>query len=246
MFASRTMPPELISSTIRVRGVGYERIVVRTHWIQPGEGMPAVVRRYLQPVCRPGDVAIVSEKATVIASDLGIPASEVRPGRLASWLARRVRPTPGSRGISIPEKMELVVRETGAWRVMLAACAAALTRPLHLKGAFYVIAGRVARGMDGMRPPLEDVLLPPLHPREAKRIAQDLAAELGTTVAIVDINDRGGCVRAVSGRRPTKRELMEILRDNPLGQRDQQTPLGIVRRAANGGGDAQRSNGARR
>jgi hypothetical protein len=81
--------------------------------------------------------------------------------------------------------------------------------------------------MDGMRPPLEDVLLPPLHPR----VAREIASELGTTVAIVDINDRGGCVRAVSARRPTKRELMRILRDNPLGQRDRRTPMGIVRRS---------------
>ena len=223
---------QLDRSTVDVRGARYERIVVRTHWIQPGEGIHAVVRRYLRPLCREGDVVIVSEKATVIASNLGLPASDVRPGRLARALARRVRPTAGSRGISIPEKMELVIRETGAWRVLLAACPAAVTRPLNLKGAFYVIAGRVARGMDGMRPPLEDVLLPPLHPRVAREIASELEAELGTTVAIVDINDRGGCVRAVSARRPTKRELMQILRDNPLGQRDRRTPVGIVRRSS--------------
>ncbi len=68
MFAARMPGPEtsdvaaLSRSTIEVRGARYERIVVRTHWIQPGEGMRSVVRRYLRPLCRDGDVAIVSRR----------------------------------------------------------------------------------------------------------------------------------------------------------------------------------------
>jgi hypothetical protein len=81
-----------------------------------------------------------------------------------------------------------------------------------------------------MRPPLEDLLLPPLDAAEAVTIARDLERALGLTVAIVDINDRGGSVRCVSGGDPDPRLLLQVLRDNPLGQRAQSTPVGLVRR----------------
>jgi hypothetical protein len=50
-------------------------------------------------------------------------------------------------------------------------------------------------------------------------------------VAIVDINDRGGSVRAVAGPAMSKRRLAAVLADNPLGQRDQGTPIVVVHRA---------------
>lgn len=93
-----------------------------------------------------------------------------------------------------------------------------------------MIAGPFVRAVDGMRPPLEDVLLPPLDPRDAAEIAGQLEGSLRAAAAIVDINDRGGSIRALSPSAPPARELMRVLRDNPLGQRDTSTPIGLVRR----------------
>jgi hypothetical protein len=84
--------------------------------------------------------------------------------------------------------------------------------------------------MDGMRPPFEGTLIPPLAPRVAHRIARSLADRLGAPVAIVDMNDRGGSIRTLSRPVMTRRRLRRILADNPLGQRDERTPIGIVRR----------------
>jgi hypothetical protein len=223
-------PRDVIRSTVEVGGAAYECLAVRTHWIQPGEDIVAVARRYLAAHLRPGDCAIVSEKATVIATGGGVPVAEVSPGRLARVLARSVRPIGDSRGLSIPEKMQLVVNRVGRARVVLAAAVSAVTRPLGIHGAFYTIAGDYARAVDGMRPPLEHVLLPPLDPRDAAELAGRLEASLQAAAAIVDINDRGGSIRALSPGAPGARELMQALRDNPLGQRDRSTPIGVVRR----------------
>ena len=127
--------------------------------------------------------------------------------------------------------MQLVIDRTGTLRIVAATLASAITRPFGLRGAFYLIAGRNARGMDGMRPPLEHMLIPPLDPREAARLAEKLADAVSVPVAIVDINDRGGSIRALSRHAPPARLLQRVLRDNPLGQRDQATPLGLVRPA---------------
>jgi hypothetical protein len=223
---------EPIRSSVSVSGYRYERLVVRTHWITGGEDLAAVLERYLAPLTRPGDWVIVSEKATVIASKRAVPADAVRLGRLAAFLASRVHPAEGSRGISVPEKMQFVVDRVGKVRVLAAAFVSAATRPFGIHGAFYVVAGRVARAIDGMRPPWDDLLLPPLNPRDALDIARGLEGRIGVPVAIVDINDRGGSIRAVSSPKVPRRRLGAILRDNPLGQRSEQTPIGIIRRAS--------------
>jgi len=211
-------------------GDAYEVTVARTHWIESGEDIVAVVRRYLGPRVKDGDCVIVSEKACVIAAGAGIPLVDVEVRPLARLLARWVRPVGDSKGLSIPEKMQLVIDRTGRGRVLLATVAAAATRPFGVRGAFYVVAGDNARGMDGGRPPLEHLLLPPMDPREAFDLARRIEADAGVAAAVVDINDRGGSIRALSPMAPPAKSLLQILAENPLGQRDQSTPIGFVRR----------------
>jgi F420-0:gamma-glutamyl ligase len=215
---------------VDVGGITYERAVVRTPWIRVGDDLGTTLIERLKPILRYGDLAIVSEKAVTIAEGLTVPAADVTVSSLANRLAGLVQPTEGSRGLSIPEKMEYVLRDAGPPRILLATAAAAVTRPIGLRGGFYIVAGRVARAMDGMRPPFEGTLIPPLAPRVAHRIARSLADRLGAPVAIVDMNDRGGSIRTLSRPVMTRRRLRRILADNPLGQRDERTPIGIVRR----------------
>lgn len=191
--------------------------------------MGAAMATALAPILQPGDVALVSEKALVISAGLGVPVDRIAVSPLARWLAGRVRPTEGSKGLSIPEKMEYVLRESGRVRLLAAVAVAGLTRPLGLRGGFYLVAGRVARAMDGLRPPFEHLLLASLSPRVAKAMALRLSARLGNPVAVIDMNDRGGSIRAVSHPVISKRRLRRALADNPLGQRDTRTPIGLIR-----------------
>lgn len=207
----------------------WERVVVRTPWIVPGDDLGDVLLRHLAGLLAPGDLVIISEKAATIALERGVPLDTVEVGHLASWLTRWVRPRGDSRGLSVPEKMQYVVDAVGRPRIVLATMAAALTRPVGVRGAFYVVAGRRARSIDGGRPPFEHLLLPPLEPKVARGVALALATRIGHPVAIVDINDRGGSVRAVAGGSIGPRLLRSILQDNPLGQRDTRTPIGLVR-----------------
>ena len=68
-----------------------------------------------------------------------------------------------------------------------------------------------------------------LGPENPDQVAAEIYASLGKPVLITDINDIGG---VIMGAAPlsTDRELMAaILRDNPLGQSHEQTPMGIIR-----------------
>ncbi|HEY8415225.1 MAG TPA: hypothetical protein VIK99_05575 [Thermaerobacter sp.] len=218
------------TSTVVVGGRTFERVIVQTHWFERGEDLAATLRRYLAPWLRPGDHVIISETAVIATRGRMIPATEVRPGRLATLLARRVRPIGWGQGLSVPAKMQVAIEETGRLRILAAAAAAALTRPLGMRGVFYYIAGTGARSLDGMREgsPYEGYVIPPLRRNEARAIAGELAGALGAPVHIVDINDNGGTIRASSHPFP-HRLLLAILRDNPLGQGNRCSPIGLIR-----------------
>jgi F420-0:gamma-glutamyl ligase len=182
---------------------------------------------------RPGDTVAVSEKVVVLLTGRAVDIATVQPGALARVLAGRVRPRTGSRGLSIPEKMEYVVRTVGVPRVIAAAVCGSITRPIGMHGTFYRVAGSVARDIDGGRPPYESLLFPPLEPAVAHEISTDLerALGVGVGVGIVDLNDFGGSIRAVSPQSLPARTLAAVLADNPMGQRSTSTPMMVIRPA---------------
>jgi len=96
---------------------------------------------------------------------------------------------------------------------------------------FYRIAGRNVAAIDGPTP----YTLPPynryasLGPSHPNKVAQSLSDALSVPVAIVDANDLG--VEVLGASRGLNCTLvLELFRDNPLGQGSQQTPLCILRR----------------
>lgn len=220
--------PVLVSE-VRVGGRRWRRLLVRTPWIHTGDDLKTILRVSLLPHAKPNDLVVISEKATTIALGAVVPIETVTVGPLARRMARFVRPIGVSKGLSIPEKMQYVIDAIGRPRAILALLAAGLTRPFGIRGAFYLMAGHKARAMDGGRPPFEHLLLPPLTPQRSQAHAIELSRALGFDVAIADINDRGGTIRAVSGGPIPPRLLRRILEDNPMGQRDARTPIGLIR-----------------
>jgi F420-0:gamma-glutamyl ligase len=215
---------------VRVDGVDYRRHPVRTRWLTEADGLVTPLREHLR-LLRSGDTVAVSEKVVVLLTGRAVDITTVQPGPLARVLAGKVRPRTGSRGLSVPEKMEYVVRTVGSARVIAAAVGGAMTRPLGMHGTFYRMAGTVARDIDGGRPPYESLLFPPLEATVAHTIATDLERALGVGVGIVDLNDFGGSIRAVSPRSLPARTLAAVLADNPMGQRSTSTPMLVIRPA---------------
>lgn len=233
MICARTQPvpdhPAIARlDLVESGGRHYTRYLFTTRWLHADNELPVVLAETVADHVRTGDTVFVAEKVAILLTGRSVHASSVRVGRLARTLAGRVRPIGTSRGLSIPEKMQYVVDHVGAPRILLAVGAAALTRPLGISGAFYRIAGHFARDLDGMRSPYVDTLLPPLPPADAHQLACGLAAAIGHPVAIVDINDRGGSIRAVSPGGTTPATLLAVLADNPLGHSQQATPIGLL------------------
>lgn len=123
-------------STRVVAETTWSRLCLRTPWLTAEDDLSSMLRQALTPHARPGDTVAVSEKIVVLLTGGAIPAADVVPGRLAIFLSRRVQPVGNSRGLSIPEKMQLVLDRRGRLRVLVAAASAALLRPLGRRGSF--------------------------------------------------------------------------------------------------------------
>lgn len=225
-------------SQLDVDGRRWERRLVRTHVIQPGDDLVETVARYTQGHLRPTDWVFVGQKAASIAQGRLVREKDVHPRPLAVFLARHVRRSPFGFGLGRPATMEIALREGGVLRLLLAAAVHVAGRPFGRTGDFYRIAGPRVATIDGATswalPPYNQYIV--LHPTDPAGLARRIAQRVGAPTAIVDLNDLGGAVLGYSaGVDP--QTLLKVLADNPLGQGPYRTPLGFARpvRAVDGG-----------
>ena len=218
---------------IQVDGVSYRRLPIVTHLITDQDDICDVAEKYGKPVLsQPDDVLFISEKCVACTQKRAIPMEDIHPRKLATWLSKHVTKTPHGIGLGMPETMEMALREVGTPRILFASFISVIGKKLfHKKGWFYKVAGYRARSIDGpchnTIPPYNHyVVLGPLKPDQ---VARDIAQRIGYDVCIVDINDLEGQILGVSSKRLDKDLYARILKDNPLGQDDQQTPMGVIR-----------------
>ncbi len=222
--------------TVELDGARFDRIPLKTRVVVEGDDLDAFVTEYAAESVRAGDILFVTEKIVAITQGRSYPVDSIRPRRLAVFLSRYVTRTPYGIGLGMPETMEMALRECGTPRILFAAAVSAVTKAFGRKGDFYRIAGDKARAIDGptagtIPPYNEAVVLGPEDPDGVARHLQSLLRP-GVEVAVVDINDLGGNILGSTLGRAGDDRLVRILRDNPLGQGHQSTPLGIVRAAS--------------
>lgn len=223
------------SLTVEVDGAVYERLPIKTRLVVREDDIVQVVSEYAADVVRDGDLLFVTEKIVGITQGRAYPISEVEPRKLATFLSKYVTKTSHGIGLGMPETMEMALRECGTPRILFAAAVAAVTKLVGRRGDFYRIAGPKARAIDGPTkntiPPYDSHVV--LGPARPDGVAADIAAALGRKidVLVVDINDFGGNILGSTATKVTNELVLKVLKDNPLGQDHQSTPLGVIRRA---------------
>ena len=221
----------------------WARVPLRSELLKPGSDIVSAIARSIDSLARDGvqphdgDVVLVSEKALAISQGRSYPVDEITTTPLARTLSRFVSRLPTGVGLAHPTTMQLALDEAGAPRILLAAAAAAVTRPLGMRGVFYRVAGAGVNAIDGPSklnlPPYDTwATKAPVDPEgAAERVAAELRRHTGRrlAVAIIDASDLGAEVFAIAG--PVSRDdVIAVVADNPLGQSDEQTPFGLVRR----------------
>ena len=216
-----------------VNGVDWLRIPIKTCLITNEHDMKNIVDEYAREQMQEGDILFISEKAVACTQNRAIPMEDIKPRKLAVTLSKYVTKTPAGIGLGIPETMEMALQECGTLRILFAAFCSVIGKLLGKKGWFYIVAGPKARGIDG---PTEGTIPPYDHyvvltPADPMGTSKRLAKALGHPVAIVDINDLGANILGFSEKEPSMELLGKILGDNPLGQGEECTPMGIIRKA---------------
>lgn len=216
---------------ITVDGKTYSRLAIKTHIITDADNICDVAEKYASEHLTEGDILFITEKIVACTQKRAIPMTEIKPRPLAKLLCKFVLKTPHGIGLGIPETMEMALRECGTLRILFAAGVSVIGKLLKKRGWFYMVAGEKARSIDGPC----DCTIPPyngyvvLGPENPDEVAKDVSLRINAPVLITDINDLGG---QILGAYPTTidRDLMtRILKDNPLGQSREQTPMGIIR-----------------
>ncbi|HCX64155.1 MAG TPA: F420-0--gamma-glutamyl ligase [Eubacteriaceae bacterium] len=216
---------------VEINGTTYLRIPIKTHVVMKDDVLIDVIKKYISDVKQPGDLLFISEKIVAITQGRAYPLKDIKPRPLANTLSKYVTKTPAGIGLGMPETMEMALREVGTPRILYAAFMSAITKLLGKKGVFYDIAGYKAKSIDGPTPNTippynQYVVLGPEHPKE---VAEEISKACGIDVAVVDINDLDGDVLGSSSKKYDDQTIVRILKDNPLGQDHEQTPLGIIR-----------------
>ncbi len=214
----------------------YERILFKTHFIKPGEDIAEVISHYTQNYRQEGDVIFVSDKAVANSQRRSIHSDDIKPGFFARFLCRFVSVSPAGMGIGTPQKMQVAIEQAGLLRILFAAFVSVITKLFGIRGVFYKIAGDTVTRIDGKAgysdwsgpkgPYWDYVVLPSANPNE---VAERIKEKTGCSAVVADINDLDGYITGFSEDKLKDWDFKEILKDNPMGQENNQTPIGIIR-----------------
>lgn len=220
------------SLTIEVDGTTYERYPIKTHVVTDADDIRDVAEKYTKDVIEEGDILFISEKCVACTQKRAIPMEEIKPRPLAKLLCKFVYKSPYGIGLSIPETMEMALRECGTFKILFAAVCSAFGKLVGKRGIFYDIAGVKAKSIDGPC----DCTIPPynhyvvLGPENPDKVAAAIKERIGFDTLIVDINDLDGSILGISDESLDRELYARVLKDKPLGQSAQQTPMGIIRK----------------
>ena len=217
---------------IEVNGKTFARHAIKTHFVTPQENYLEIIKSYASPLYQPGDILSISEKVISICQNRIIDIKEVKLGFWAKFLSQFVLKTKAGWSVGNPYKMQVAINLAGLPRILFAAACAALTKPLGIKGLFYKVAGNGISDIDGFYGGAFDWYKTKgiLGPHKPNKVCDEIQTKLGITCMIVDANDLGikilGCSKNVGY---SHEELKAMIKDNPAGQDNEQTPLILVR-----------------
>ena len=230
--ADQPTGPDPGPRSVTVEGRTFERIPIRTPVLMPGDDIAAAIRTHAGPSLRPGDTVVLSESAVAIMQGRARDWRTIHPSPIARLLSSRVLKTTYGTGLRSPYAMQYAIELTGLPRILLAAGVHVVGKALGRRGWFYLAAGLDARMMDAEHTmgvaEFHECCIP--APADPPGTVRALKAATGHDIAICDINDvsPAWCVASTLSKQDA-RLLERSFDDNPLGQYDEQTPIGIWR-----------------
>jgi|UPI0003167230 hypothetical protein len=207
----------------------FQAIPVPTKLITPEDDLLEVIATYAAPHLRKGDVLVIAESALAISQGRIVRPEEVKPGLWARLISQFIH-QDGS--LSSPFALQAVMNEEGVLRTVFAFLVGSLSRILfRRRGDFYRLAGRQAALVDditGTIPPFDKYIV--LGPREPQKAVNGIKKRFGVGAAVIDANDLGRTEILAMTPDVSEKLLLDVFRNNPAGNADEQTPFVILRK----------------
>ncbi len=222
--------------TVKTENGSYNRYAIKTHFIGIGEDLGKLIESYVLPFYKPDDIVTISEKIVSLCQKQVVYKKDMTLSPLAKFLSKFASTSSTGIGVNCAWKMQVAIDLCGAGKVIWAAICGGICKIFGKKGVFYDIVGDEIRGLDGFYgnafAEYENYGI--LLPKEPKKVCDQLCREYGISAAIVDVNDITCDILGIGWAAPySAQQLTEIIRDNPSGQSDQQTPFVIIRKNQN-------------
>jgi hypothetical protein len=207
---------------------GAKVLAVRTHLLTPNDDPAAVVKQYVAPHARPGDIVTIGESPLAIMQGRFRHPGEIRPGLVARKLCYMLG---GEGSLGTAPGLQALIDQVGTARVLRALGKGIAGKLRGRDGDFYRTAGEEAKLIDdvtGTLPPYDQFLV--LGPADTDRVVRDLTSATGLEAAIVDANDLGAVDVLAATPGASVDLIRRALRSNPAGNGAERTPLVLIRR----------------
>ncbi len=214
-------------------GRQYDRYAIQTHFVEVGEDQAELVKRYVLPISKEGDVLAFGAKVMAMCTRNVYTKEQIQPGFWAKLLSPHASETTAGIGMHDPYKLQLAINMVGAPKVVFASIASAVTKPFGVKGLFYKIVGKGVAGIDGFyyRSSFErykDLAL--VNNENPQELCDELEKKTGIPVVLMDANDIDQNQLGKCRDFPLNDDqIQDAMKDNPSGQGDELTPLILIR-----------------
>ena len=218
---------------IEADGLKFARYPVKTSFIKTSDNLEEIVLKYVLPFVKEGDIIIICQKIISILQKRIVYKKNIRVGFFARFLSKFVKKTPTGFSVGNPLKMQVAINLAGLPRILFACFCGVVCKIFGIPGVFYRVAGHQISQIDGFYgeaySQYADMGI--LGPKDCDEICDRLKERFDFSFAVADVNDLGGNIlgrsKDLKGR---EKLILRILKDNPAGQSNQQTPVIIIRK----------------
>ena len=127
----------------------FYRYPIRTHLVKPEDNLLKLIKKYALPYLEKDDLLFISEKVVAVMQKRSYRISDIEPSKSAIFLSKFVYKNPSGIGLAMPETMQLAIEEAGILRILLASFCAVITKPLKIRGVFYILSRSGAKAKYG-------------------------------------------------------------------------------------------------
>ena len=221
-----------------VNGRRMERYGIQTHFVEEGESYVDLIKQYVLPLYKEGDIVSISEKVISMCQENTVYMEDMKIGLLARVLSKFGKRTKSGIGVTEVHKLQLMIDMKGRAKVLFAAIVGALGKLVGKRGLYYEILGVEAAGIDGFYEYSafnEYHTMATLTPRHPNQVCQRIEEKTGIPAMVVDANDIDVVIlgRSQSLEAISDEILADYIKDNPAGQDDECTPIILIRDIGN-------------